>query len=270
MAPGTSAMRRDGQVVRLPEDEGHPIDRIIREAMAEGKFDNLEGHGKPLAVGPPGDERAPAFRLLKNAGFSPEWVELEGAIERGRADAAATLERYSAAREAAVAEVTSLCEQLACVGSPCPDTGLRRLFGAARRRTRDADRRRLSTRLAGAIEDLNRSRDCALEEHLRRLHGINRLVDRLNLTLPARGRQLWREDVAGAGRDLCERFPRALSPALPTDPRAAPEIEWTPGQAPEKCLRARTEDGDALPRRVRGRVQAEALAEYRHKRARAG
>src|ERR1700730_7241454 len=63
-------------------------ERKIREAMAEGAFDNLTGKGRPLNL-----EENPyedpslrmAHRLLRNNGFAPAWVEeakdLEHAID---------------------------------------------------------------------------------------------------------------------------------------------------------------------------------------------
>ena len=56
------------------DNEGSPIDRAIRQAMDDGKFDNLSGRGKPF----PREDENPwedegswaAHRLLKSAGFS--------------------------------------------------------------------------------------------------------------------------------------------------------------------------------------------------------
>jgi len=76
-------------------------ERKIREAMAEGAFDNLEGKGRPLDLSedPHQDPSLRmAHRLLRNNGFAPAWIEeakdLEQAIERARRD----LERAIAAQ----------------------------------------------------------------------------------------------------------------------------------------------------------------------------
>jgi len=73
-------------------------ERKIREAMAEGAFDNLSGKGRPLNL-----EEDPyedpslrmAHRLLRNNGFAPAWIEeakdLEQAIEMARRDLARAL-----------------------------------------------------------------------------------------------------------------------------------------------------------------------------------
>src|SRR6266850_2293588 len=70
-------------------------ERKIREAMAEGAFDNLEGKGRPLDLGEDPYENPSlrmAHRLLRNNGFAPAWIEeakdLEKAIERVRRDVA--------------------------------------------------------------------------------------------------------------------------------------------------------------------------------------
>ncbi|MEP7379274.1 MAG: DUF1992 domain-containing protein [Chloroflexota bacterium] len=53
------------------------IDRQIREAMEEGKFDDLPHHGAPLPddANPLAGEWGLAFHMLKNAGVAPPWVE---------------------------------------------------------------------------------------------------------------------------------------------------------------------------------------------------
>lgn len=55
------------------------VDRQIREAMDEGKFDDLPFTGRPLpntddsAAG----EWAMAYRMLRNAGVAPPWIEAD-------------------------------------------------------------------------------------------------------------------------------------------------------------------------------------------------
>lgn len=67
------------------------VDRAIHEAMASGEFDNLRGAGKPLALERLGTDPAlwAAHNLLRNGGFTPDWIaqrkELEGEIEEARA-----------------------------------------------------------------------------------------------------------------------------------------------------------------------------------------
>jgi len=58
-------------------------ERLIREAMENGEFDNLEGAGKPLNFADetwiPEDLRI-AYRVLKNAGCIPPEIELRNEI----------------------------------------------------------------------------------------------------------------------------------------------------------------------------------------------
>lgn len=54
------------------------IDRLIRESMDRGEFDNLPGSGQPidLTENPYEEpELRPVHRLLRNAGFAPAWIE---------------------------------------------------------------------------------------------------------------------------------------------------------------------------------------------------
>jgi hypothetical protein len=50
-------------------------EQAIKKAMEDGEFDNLPGYGKPLVLedlsGVP-EELRMAYKLMKNAGFSPE------------------------------------------------------------------------------------------------------------------------------------------------------------------------------------------------------
>jgi hypothetical protein len=55
------------------------IERQIREAMAEGKFDNLPHRGQPLPTtdNPYAGEQALAFSILRNYGAAPPWIEAD-------------------------------------------------------------------------------------------------------------------------------------------------------------------------------------------------
>lgn len=69
---------------RVPiHDMGHWLDEIMAEAQRRGDFDNLPGKGQPLRLGDPDPFAGPdamAYRMLKQAGFVPEWVELRKQI----------------------------------------------------------------------------------------------------------------------------------------------------------------------------------------------
>jgi DnaJ homolog subfamily C member 28 len=67
------------------------LDRQIREAVEEGRFDNLPHQGKPLPndENPYAAEWGLAFHVLKNAGFAPPWIEADKEVRAllGRRDA---------------------------------------------------------------------------------------------------------------------------------------------------------------------------------------
>jgi hypothetical protein len=70
-----------GKRVRIDSWEGH-VDRMIREATERGEFDDLAGAGKPLDLeeNPFAGEWRSAFRIARNAGAAPLWVELDREI----------------------------------------------------------------------------------------------------------------------------------------------------------------------------------------------
>jgi DnaJ family protein C protein 28 len=75
-----------------PRDWESWIDQQIREAQERGAFDNLPGKGKPidLSPNPYALDQELVFKILKDAGFSPEWIELDKAI-RGKLERARTV-----------------------------------------------------------------------------------------------------------------------------------------------------------------------------------
>jgi hypothetical protein len=93
-SPGAPSPRRptvhrdaDGNVRTAPDWESL-TERLIREAQERGEFENLRGHGQPL----PCDERevyagemALAFRILRDAGVAPPWIEADKEVRSLRA-----------------------------------------------------------------------------------------------------------------------------------------------------------------------------------------
>jgi DnaJ family protein C protein 28 len=83
------------------------IEELLRQAIAEGKFDNLPGKGKPLQL----DEENPhadpawelAYKILKDAGYSLPWIEtireIEADIESTRLELKLAWQGYLAARD---------------------------------------------------------------------------------------------------------------------------------------------------------------------------
>ncbi len=100
----------DEKPVRRRDDEGRwqvarswesLIDRQIREAMDEGKFDDLPHRGAPIPndENPHAGEWGLAFHMLRNAGYAPPWIEADKEVREllarrdgilARAEAAAT------------------------------------------------------------------------------------------------------------------------------------------------------------------------------------
>jgi DnaJ family protein C protein 28 len=80
--------------VSKPRDWESWIDQQIREAQERGEFDNLPGKGKPLDLtpNPYAQEQELAYKILKDAGYAPEWIELDkvirGKLERARSSLA--------------------------------------------------------------------------------------------------------------------------------------------------------------------------------------
>ena len=72
------------------------IDRHIAAGQAEGLFDNLPGAGKPLQLDVdtlvPEEVRV-GYRMLKNAGFAPPWIELQKNIRAKHAKLETWLKR---------------------------------------------------------------------------------------------------------------------------------------------------------------------------------
>jgi DnaJ family protein C protein 28 len=72
---------------RTRRDWEKAVEKQIREAMERGDFDHLPGKGKPLDLDSnpftPSDWQM-AYKILKDAGMAPEWIELDKEIRRER------------------------------------------------------------------------------------------------------------------------------------------------------------------------------------------
>jgi DnaJ homolog subfamily C member 28 len=72
------------------------IEKLIRKAQEEGKFDNLRGAGKPLQLDDnPFEDPAAAMvnRMLKEEGFRPDWLEDDVTLRQELRDARRSLVR---------------------------------------------------------------------------------------------------------------------------------------------------------------------------------
>jgi DnaJ family protein C protein 28 len=74
---------------RAQKDWQSWIDQQILDAQDRGEFDDLPGKGRPLelASNPYAQDQEMAFKILKDSGHAPDWIELDKAI-RGKLDRA--------------------------------------------------------------------------------------------------------------------------------------------------------------------------------------
>ncbi len=82
-----------------PRDWESAVEKSIREAMDRGEFENLPGAGKPLDLRR--DPNLPeelelAFKLLRDAGFAPDWIEQDKEIRAVRAKLLEPFQKYLA------------------------------------------------------------------------------------------------------------------------------------------------------------------------------
>lgn len=171
-------------------------DRKIRDAQEEGAFGNLPGKGQPLNLDY--DPRVPpelraAYRMMKDAQLLPDWIQLDKEIRQRQAHWADRVEAYAARREEDV----------------------------ARRPARGGK---------GYDADLDRARERFLYRAAEGLCELNRMIDRLNLMVPAISRQRLRIDVAERLEELETRFPRfsGRGPAAAESWRAVLSVERKP------------------------------------------
>jgi hypothetical protein len=90
--PKPSVHRRDAEGrLQVGPDWETLIDRQIRQAVEEGKFDNLPHRGEALPNddNPYAGDWGPAFHVLRNAGVAPPWIEADKEVR-------ALLERLAA------------------------------------------------------------------------------------------------------------------------------------------------------------------------------
>jgi hypothetical protein len=94
------AKRRDGEgKITVGPTWESIVERQIREAMEEGAFDELPYHGRPIPLDDDSaaGERALGFRMLRNAGVAPPWIEADKEVRALLAERDVLLARASAA-----------------------------------------------------------------------------------------------------------------------------------------------------------------------------
>jgi hypothetical protein len=118
----------DSPIFRMGKPRETLFERQIRQAMDEGRFDNLPHQGKPLPNddNPHAGEWGLAYKMLKDAGYAPPWIQADKEVRE-----------HLARRDAILARVQS---------NPPSDVGQRRDRDLIERLVHDANR---------AIERLN-------------------------------------------------------------------------------------------------------------------
>jgi hypothetical protein len=85
----------------MPDWENY-IDKAIRQAMAQGEFDNLPGTGKPFDWQDGDDDNWLANKILKENDLAPDWImqgkELEAKLLALVKQARAALRAYEASQ----------------------------------------------------------------------------------------------------------------------------------------------------------------------------
>ena len=91
------------------------VDQQIREAHERGEFEDLPGMGEPLdlALNPFAKGQEIAFKVLQDAGFAPDWIELDKAVRDKLEKARAALSRSWTWRQARLAELSDQTEKRA-------------------------------------------------------------------------------------------------------------------------------------------------------------
>ena len=86
----------DSPIFRAPRET--LFERQIREAMESGAFDNLPHQGKPLPNddNPHAGEWGLAYKMLKDAGYAPPWIEADKDVRALLARRDAVLDRARA------------------------------------------------------------------------------------------------------------------------------------------------------------------------------
>lgn len=96
------------------------VDRLIRESMERGEFEDLTGAGEPinLAENPFEDpDLRTSYRLLRNAGFAPAWIEELKDIDARQQQAVTVLRRARSLYPTGTAQWRRAVKELREVGA---------------------------------------------------------------------------------------------------------------------------------------------------------
>lgn len=129
------------------------VEKQIREAMERGEFDNLPGRGKPLDLSE--DPFTPiewqlAFKILKDAGVAPDWIEQDKEIRLEQVALEAMLKQQARWQRERAAKAKTLA----------PD------------------------KMIAELENLARARKETVTRYRQRAAALNKLIDAFNLKAP--------------------------------------------------------------------------------------
>ncbi len=197
------SMRRDGDQARRIGSYENWLEQSIREAQQRGEFDNLSGQGKPqdLTVDPNAGDWDSGFRILKNNGLAPAWIEADKEIRAEQAALSTLAERTALF----IAEHREAAESQLAHGRSEPATWssrIRRLWSGETAATGDNQH--------FSLADLRYERDRARREYLLRSEELNQKVHEYNSSLPFD--LLWRERRKIDPEQAAEAFDRACPP----------------------------------------------------------
>lgn len=161
------------------------VDKAIREAMERGEFDDLPGKGKPLKLerNPYAKERELAFKLLKDAGYAPEWIERDKEVRAESEACCKLLAQHLVWHQRATRDLAGLSSE-----------------EAARRRA-----------------ELAYARDRVVAVYRERATALNKKIETLNLMVPAP----WLQRRKVAIEEEIQRFEQELHETGTADEKAS-------------------------------------------------
>ncbi len=197
------SVRRDGDQVRKIGSYENWLEQSIREAQQRGEFDNLSGQGKPqdLTVDHNAGDWDSGFRILKNNGLAPAWIEADKEIRAEQAALSALAERTAAF----ITEHRSAAGEPQAQPDPAPaswSSRIRRLWSG--RPVAERGEQHFS------LADLRYERDRARREYLRRSEELNQKIHEYNSSLPFD--LLWRERQKISPEQAADAFDRVCPP----------------------------------------------------------
>ncbi len=230
------------------------FDKIITEAQQEGKFENLEGKGKPLVIDTSPDAVVKGLLKEANVSVAPEWITLAMEIDRLLEAEEGALERYAALYEAdraAVLDAAGATQAVEPVREPAREPLLLRWWHTLTRGSDPAASgpRSAEIRQAEQVNALRRRWERELARYAAWLHQINRKISRFNLIVPLANRQ-------HALLPVRERL-AAFAARVPL-PERAPEggFRFMPGVVPAELLTPPAEEHRSGRARDVGQVMA--------------